>query len=226
MTSGFFLSSPLKGKKAIVTAGPTYEPIDPVRFIGNHSTGKMGLAIAKELHQRGAVVTLILGPNQLAFSENGIELVNVTTASEMYTACIERFNNADIAIMAAAVADYSPLVAEGKKIKKTEDVLQVELTKTKDILKTLGEKKKKGQLIVGFALETNNEEAFAKEKLKSKNADLIILNSLNDKGAGFGHDTNKITIFEKSGQVFKFETQSKALVAKDIIDTIIKLYYV
>jgi phosphopantothenoylcysteine decarboxylase/phosphopantothenate--cysteine ligase len=226
LATNFFLTSPLKGKKAIVTAGPTYEPLDPVRFIGNHSSGKMGIAIAKELYKKGADVTLILGPTQLPFSENGIRLKRVTTAEEMYNACIADFDNADITIMAAAVADYSPIEKIETKIKKKETILNIELAKTKDILKTLGEKKQKGQILVGFALETNNEEDFAKEKLKAKNADLIVLNSLNDKGAGFGHDTNKITIFGKEGQVFRFDKQTKTLVAKDIIDTIINLYYV
>jgi len=219
------LTSKLKGKKAIVTAGPTYEPLDPVRFIGNHSSGKMGLAIAKELYSRGADVTLIMGPTQLAFSANGINLVNVTTADEMYSACIDKFKEADITIMSAAVADYTPINKADEKIKKKEGSLNVELTKTKDILKALGEKKKKGQILVGFALETNNEEAYANQKLKEKNADLIVLNSLNDTGAGFGYDTNKITIFERGGKVYKFETKSKSEVAKDIIDTITQLYY-
>lgn len=223
--TNFFLTSKLKGKKAIVTAGPTYEPLDPVRFIGNHSSGKMGLAIAKELYSRGADVTLIMGPTQLAFSANGVNLVNVTTANEMYSACVDKFEEADITIMSAAVADYTPINKADEKIKKKEGSLNVELTKTKDILKALGEKKKKGQILVGFALETNNEEAYANQKLKEKNADLIVLNSLNDTGAGFGYDTNKITIFERGGKVFKFETKSKSEVAKDIIDTITQLYY-
>jgi len=166
-----------------------------------------------------------MGPTQLAFSANGINLVNVTTADEMYSACIDKFKEADITIMSAAVADYTPINKADEKIKKKEGSLNVELTKTKDILKALGEKKKKGQILVGFALETNNEEAYANQKLKEKNADLIVLISLNDTGAGFGYDTNKITIFERGGKVYKFETKSKSEVAKDIIDTITQLYY-
>ena len=223
--TNFFLTRPLEGKKAIVTAGPTYEPIDPVRFIGNHSSGKMGLAIAKELHDRGAEVTLIMGPSQIDIVANGITVVKVKTADEMYRASNDVFENMDIAVMAAAVADYSPVEKAKEKIKKKEDILTIELAKTKDILKSLGEKKKAGQVLVGFALETNNEKQHAMEKLQNKNADMIVLNSLNDTGAGFGHDTNKITIFEKSGQEFAFETKLKNEVAKDIVDTIIRLYY-
>lgn len=221
----FFLTRPLTGKKAMVTAGPTYEPIDPVRFIGNHSTGKMGLAIARELQHRGAEVTLIMGPTQVDMSSNGIPIVKVKTADEMYRASNKVFEKSDIAIMAAAVADYAPVAIAKEKIKKKEDKLVLELTKTKDILKSLGEKKKEGQVLVGFALETNDEERNAADKLQKKNADMIILNSLNDPGAGFGHDTNKITIFEKGGQQFSFDTKSKNEVAKDIVDTIIRLYY-
>ena len=221
----FFLTRPLSGKKAIVTAGPTYEPIDPVRFIGNQSTGKMGIAIAKELYYRGADVTLIMGPSQLLFTANGISLVKVTTAEEMYKACTDIFNKTDIAVMAAAVADYSPIMVAKEKIKKADERLTIELTKTKDILKSLGEKKKKGQVLIGFALETNNGKINALDKLEKKNADMIVLNSLNDEGAGFGHDTNKITIFEKGGQEFSFDNKSKTEVAKDIVDTMINLYY-
>ena len=225
INSNFFLTRQLMGKKAIVTAGPTYESIDPVRFIGNHSSGKMGWAIAKELHNRGADVTLIMGPSQLSFSANGISLINVTTAEEMYAAPMELFDKADIAVMAAAVADYAPIVKAGEKIKKNEEKLTIELAKTKDILKSLGEKKKPGQVLVGFALETNNEKENALNKLKKKKADMIVLNSLKDEGAGFGHDTNKITIFDKGGQEFDFATKTKEEAAKDIVDTIIRLYY-
>ena len=223
--TNFFLISQLAHKKAIVTAGPTFEPIDPVRFIGNHSSGKMGLAIAKELHNRGADVTLIMGPSQLVFSTNGISLIKVTTAEEMYDATNEIFDKADITVMAAAVADYSPLVMAGEKIKKHEEKLIIALTKTKDILKSLGEKKRPNQVLVGFALETNNEKENALDKLKGKKADMIILNSLRDTGAGFGYDTNKITIFDKGGQAFDFATKTKEEAAKDIVDTIIRLYY-
>jgi len=226
ITTNFFLTRPLAGKKAMVTAGPTYEPIDPVRFIGNHSSGKMGMAIAKELHSRGADVTLILGPSQLDFSANGISVIKVKTADEMYKASNDIFGKTDIAVMAAAVADYSPVTTENEKIRKTEEKFTLELTKTKDILKSLGEKKKPGQVVVGFALETTNEKQNALDKLLKKNADLIVLNSLMDEGAGFGYDTNKITIFEKGGQEFSFPRKSKMDVAKDIVDTIIRLYYV
>ncbi len=225
INTNFFLTRQLAGKKAVVTAGPTYEPIDPVRFIGNHSSGKMGIAIAKELHKRGADVTLIMGPSQLSFLANGISLINVNTAGEMYNATNEIFTDTDITVMAAAVADFSPSVKAADKIKKTEDKLTIELEKTKDILKSLGEKKKPGQVLVGFALETNNEKGNALDKLKNKKADMIILNSLKDAGAGFGHDTNKITIFDKSGQEFEFATKIKEEVAKDIVDTLIRLYY-
>lgn len=225
INSNFFLTRRLSDKKAVVTAGPTYEAIDPVRFIGNHSSGKMGLAIAKELHRRGAKVTLIMGPSQIQFNENEISLVNVKTAEEMYNAANNNFEDVDIFVMAAAVADYSPEQKALEKIKKTEDKFSISLVKTKDILKSLGEKKKQGQVLVGFALETNQEKKNAIGKLQSKNADMIVLNSLRDEGAGFGHDTNKITIFDKGGQEFIFETKTKEKVAKDIVDTIIKLYY-
>jgi phosphopantothenoylcysteine decarboxylase/phosphopantothenate--cysteine ligase len=223
--NNFFLTRPLEGKKAIVSAGPTYEPIDPVRFIGNHSSGKMGLAIAKELHNRGAEVTLVMGPTQLNLPANGISVINVNTAEEMFNACEKKFKKSDMAIMAAAVADFTPKETKRSKIKKGDSDLRLELVKTKDILKTLGEQKKKSQVLVGFALETDNGKFNALEKLKKKNADMIVLNSLQDEGAGFGHDTNKITIFEKKGGEFKFETRTKTEVAKDIVDTIIRLYY-
>lgn len=221
----FFLNKPLAGKKAMVTAGPTYEAIDAVRFIGNHSSGKMGAAIAKELYDRGADVTLVMGPATIDFSANGINMIHVTSAEDMYKACHKIFPDADLAIMSAAVADYTPVAKAQGKIKKKEEKLVLELTKTKDILKSLGEKKKKGQVLVGFALEASNEKEYALEKLEKKNADMIILNSLNDKGAGFGHDTNKITIFQKKRKEIKFELKSKEQVAKDIVDTIIKTYY-
>ena len=221
----FFLTPQLANKKAFVSAGPTYEQIDPVRFIGNQSSGKMGIAIAQELHNRGAEVTLVMGPTNLNFSENGLKLIRVMTAEEMYEACNKLFDETDIAVMAAAVADYTPSTKSEKKIKKTGDKLVIELTKTKDILKRLGDKKKSGQVLVGFALETDDEKENARNKLKEKNADLMVLNSLNDAEAGFGHDTNKVTIFEKSGKEFQFDTKSKANVAKDIVDTIIQLYY-
>lgn len=225
LANNFFLPQPLLNKKAIVTAGPTYEPIDPVRFIGNHSSGKMGFAIAGELYKRGASVSLIMGPTLKEFYANGIEIIKVTTAEEMFRVCNRLFKSADIAVMAAAVADYAPAEKATEKIKKKEESLTIELKKTKDILKSLGEIKKEKQILVGFALETNNERENAVEKLKSKNADLIVLNSTKDEGAGFGHDTNKITIFERNGKEFNFTLKPKNEVAKDIVDTIIKLYY-
>jgi phosphopantothenoylcysteine decarboxylase/phosphopantothenate--cysteine ligase len=221
----FFLTRQLANKKALVTAGPTYEAIDPVRFIGNHSSGKMGIAIAKELDRRGADVTLVMGPVATDFSANGIHIVRVTTADDMYKACHKIFADADITIMSAAVADFKPVTKAEKKIKKKESNLHLELTKTKDILKSLGEKKKSGQVLVGFALETTNEKEYAMEKLENKNADMIVLNSLNDEGVGFGYDTNKITIFRKKGKEIKFDAKPKEEVAKDIIDTIIRLHY-
>ncbi len=225
ITTNFFLTRPLEGKKALVTAGPTYEPIDPVRFIGNHSSGKMGIAIAKELYHRGAAVTLVMGPSQYEFSAEGIAVVRVKTADQMYKSCHDNYPGSDLTVMAAAVADYTPVETADQKIKKKSDSLTITLSKTKDILKSLGEKKNSKQVLVGFALETNDEKKNALEKLAKKNADMIILNSMMDAGAGFGFDTNKITIFDKSGQEFSFDTKSKTDVAKDIVDTIIRLYY-
>jgi phosphopantothenoylcysteine decarboxylase / phosphopantothenate---cysteine ligase len=234
LTDNFFLSRPLSGKKALVTAGPTYEAIDPVRFIGNHSSGKMGIAIAKELEKRGAEVTLVLGPSSIDFSANarpngssgrGIKLVKVGSAEEMYNACLTVFEETDIAVMSAAVADYTPVIKASEKIKKKEDSFTIELTKTKDILFNLGQRKKKNQVLVGFALETQNEKDYALEKLSKKNADWIVMNSLKDPGAGFGHDTNKITMFGKTGEELAFTTKTKTQVAKDIVDTLIRNHY-
>jgi phosphopantothenoylcysteine decarboxylase/phosphopantothenate--cysteine ligase len=225
LNNHFFLTQPLKGKKALVTAGPTYEAIDPVRFIGNHSTGKMGIAIAKELRRRGADVSLVLGPVANNFLANGIKLEKVTSADEMYNACQKIFKEADLAVMSAAVADYTPVKKADQKIKKSDANLTLELTKTKDILKSLGAVKNDKQVLVGFALETTNEKEHALQKLNSKNADMIVLNSMNDAGAGFGYDTNKITIFQKGGKEYQFETKSKEEVAQDIVDTIINSYY-
>ncbi len=214
----------LNGKKVLITAGPTYEAIDPVRFIGNHSSGKMGVAIAEEMKNRGANVTLVLGPSNINVSEN-IEVIKVKSANEMYEACINHFEKTDIAVMSAAVADYTPVSTASQKIKKNENTFNIELTKTKDILKSLGEKKKNKQLLVGFALETSNEKEYALKKLQTKNADMIVLNSLNDAGAGFGYDTNRITIFDKHNNEYKFDTKSKKEVAIDIVNTIIKLLH-
>ena len=216
----FFLTKDLAGKKALVTAGPTYEPIDPVRFIGNHSSGKMGIAIAEELARRGAEVHLVLGPSSIKPGLPGIYLHKVQTADQMYQVCMQEFPSVDIAVMSAAVADYTPVEMATEKIKKKTDNLTIALTKTKDILKSLGEIKRADQLLVGFALETTNEREYALSKLKSKNADMVVLNSLNDEGAGFGFDTNKITIFEKNGTEIPFGRKSKQQVAKDIVDRI------
>jgi phosphopantothenoylcysteine decarboxylase / phosphopantothenate---cysteine ligase len=219
--SNIFKVRDLEGKHAVVTAGPTYEPIDPVRFIGNHSSGKMGLAISVELARRGAIVDLVLGPSSLNVHQENIRIHRVKTAGEMFDKTTEIFETSDIAVMSAAVADYTPAIMETEKIKKNGENLTVTLVKTKDILKTLGERKKPGQVLVGFALETRNERQYALQKLSSKNADLIVLNSLNDAGAGFGVDTNKITIFEKDGAELQYEQKPKQQVAKDIVDRIV-----
>jgi len=221
----FKTSASFAGKKVLVTAGPTYEPIDPVRFIGNHSSGKMGVALALELADRGAEVQLVIGPGVSAPTHQGIKVSPVITAAEMHQACVEHFPNQDLAIMAAAVADYTPETVAEEKIKKQDGGLQLSLAKTRDILKHLGQMKKPNQILVGFALETNNEKANALGKLESKNADLIILNSLKDEGAGFGVDTNKITIFDRFGKEESFPTKSKKEVAADIINTIHTKFY-
>ena len=218
----FFQANDLKGKKVLVTAGPTYEAIDPVRFIGNHSSGKMGIAIAEECVKRGAEVTLVAGPASQPISNN-FKTIRVRSAAEMYDACVNLFTGIDIAVMSAAVADYTIATPAPEKIKKNSDSLTLELTKTRDILKALGERKKATQLLVGFALETNNEKENALKKLHTKNADMIVLNSLNDAGAGFGHNSNKITIFDKAGNEYRFDTKSKTAVAADIVNTILKI---
>lgn len=211
---------PLKGKKALVTAGPTYERLDPVRFIGNFSTGKMGIALAEALAARGASVTLVLGPTHLQASNPGIHTINVESSAQMWEAATDVFQEADIAIMAAAVADYKPSVTAGEKIKKSGDTLNVQLTKTHDILKTLGSRKRDDQILVGFALETNNEQENALQKLRDKGADLIVLNTLRDEGAGFGHDTNKVTLIWEGGTKM-LPLQSKADTAAAIVNTIL-----
>ena len=210
----------LAGKKIMITAGPTHEAIDPVRFIGNHSSGKMGIALANEFRKRGAEVTLICGPVSEEIEKN-IQVIKITSADEMYNACVDIFPGMDIAVMSAAVADYSIIEPSTEKIKKNGDSLVLHLKKTADILKALGEIKKDKQLLVGFALETNNERENALKKLNEKKADMIVLNSLNDRGAGFKHDTNKIVIFDRNGNTYPFEMKSKAKVASDIINTII-----
>ncbi|MDP3314192.1 bifunctional phosphopantothenoylcysteine decarboxylase/phosphopantothenate--cysteine ligase CoaBC [Lutibacter sp.] len=212
---------PLYGKKVLITAGPTYESIDPVRFIGNHSSGKMGFELAKSAANLGAEVYLISGPSNETVSNNLIQRINVITAEEMYVAVHEYYKNVSIAVLAAAVADYKPKVIETKKIKKSTDSLQLELVKTKDILASLG-KEKKQQYLVGFALETDNEIENAISKLVSKNLDLIVLNSLQDKGAGFKKLTNKITIIDKFKKITEFSLKSKTEVASDILNEIVK----
>jgi phosphopantothenoylcysteine decarboxylase/phosphopantothenate--cysteine ligase len=219
----FTKAGQLKGKKALVTAGPTHESIDPVRFIGNHSTGKMGYAIAEELAGRGAEVTLVSGPVAIRPKHKNISLVSVTSAEEMFKACSGLANEYDIAVMAAAVADYAPAEVAGQKIKKGADDLILKLKKTRDILGSLGKAKTNGQVLVGFALETENEEAHALKKLAEKNADLIVLNSLRDEGAGFGHDTNKATFFFRNGNHKEVDLRSKSALAKDIVDSITEI---
>ena len=211
---------PLRGKKILVTAGPTYEAIDPVRFIGNHSSGKMGFDIAESAANYGAEVILISGPTHLNTLNPVINLIRVTSAKEMYDACHEYFNSVDVAICAAAVADYKPKFVAEQKIKKTEASLIIELEKTEDILASLG-KIKQNQFLIGFALETENEIENAKLKIQKKNLDLIVLNSLQDEGAGFGKATNKITFIDKDFKVEPMDLKSKELVANDIMNKVI-----
>lgn len=213
---------PLAGKKALVSAGPTHESIDPVRYIGNHSTGKMGYAIASQLLRLGADVTLVSGPSGLNPPE-GATFIQVTSAAEMLEACRSHFPLADITIMSAAVADYTPKVKADQKIKKTESHLTLELVKTTDILATLGETKRNNQILVGFALETQDEVANAVDKLHRKNLDFIVLNSMRDPGAGFASDTNKVTLIDQNGDREVFELKSKGEVAKDICSRVIRL---
>ena len=213
----------LAGKTLLLTAGPTYEPIDPVRFIGNRSSGKMGLALAKAATKRGARVQLILGPSKLSIEHPNIELIKVETAEEMYTEAVQRFSEVDIGIMAAAVSDYRPKEQAKEKIKKKADHLSLDLVKNPDIAASLGAVKREDQLLIGFALETNNEAENALGKLQRKNFDFIVLNSLQDKGAGFNYDTNKISILHKDNKIKKFELKSKTEVAEDIIEEIIQI---
>lgn len=213
---------PLYNKKILITAGPTYEAIDPVRFIGNHSSGKMGFEIAKASANLGAEVILISGPTHQKTDNDAIKVIPVVSASEMHEEVHKHFDGIDVAILSAAVADYKPKYVADKKIKKKDPTLILELEKTKDILASLGDIKKK-QLLVGFALETNNEIENAIKKLKSKNLDLIVLNSLSDKGAGFGVNTNKITLIDSEENITNYNLKSKAEVAQDILSEIIKL---
>lgn len=222
LESFFSSKKKLEGKKVLITAGPTYEAIDPVRFIGNHSSGKMGYALAEAAFQQGAEVNLISGPTHLAAPSAGIQLIKVTSGSEMFEAAESLFKSSDINVFASAVADYAPVRVADQKIKKAGNEMTIELAKTIDIAKTLGAQKSEKQFHVGFALETENEVAHAQQKITSKNFDLIVLNSLNNQGAGFGHETNKISIIDKANNIQDFELKSKTEVAQDIINAIIE----
>ena len=224
LTAALQQEQDLTGKKVLITAGPTYEAIDPVRFIGNHSSGKMGYALAKQCVQRGAEVVLVLGPNSLQITEPVIKVVKVTSGEDMYQATAEHHPSSDVIIFAAAVADYRPESAAPEKIKKSSDVLDLSLTKTRDIAATLGAQKTKSQIHIGFALETKDAEHYAQKKLEKKNFDFIVLNSLKDKGAGFKLDTNKVTIFTNNGERKAYEMKSKDKVAEDIINTLVDNY--
>lgn len=222
LESFFSNSQKLTGKTVLVTAGPTHEAIDPVRFIGNHSSGKMGFAIAESLANSGASVNLVTGPTTLHTSHPHISVTRVMSAEDMYNACMKLFPSTDIAVLAAAVADYKPATTASQKIKKKDENLILELTKTHDIAASLGKQKHNGQIIVGFALETEQEQSNALKKLESKNFDLIVLNSLNDSGAGFGHDTNKVTLIDRQQNTRTFDLKSKKDVARDIVSAIIE----
>jgi len=215
--------SPLAGRKILVTAGPTYEAIDPVRFIGNHSSGKMGFALADELATLGAEVTLIAGPTAQKSRQRSVNRIDITSAAHMLEQCLLYYAKADACVMCAAVADYTPLNVSPQKIKKQEAEISIELKKTTDILKTLGELKREGQVLVGFALETENEVENAIGKLNRKNLDLIVLNSLNDAGAGFKNDTNKVTIIDRDLNKVSSELKSKTEIARDICTKLIDL---
>ncbi len=214
----------LKGKTVLITAGPTYEPIDPVRFIGNRSSGKMGVALAEEAVQRGATVKLVLGPSKLMVNHSNIDVIKIETAQEMYNQTKSNFNWADIIVFAAAVADYKPKNVANQKIKKKTKEMSIVLEKTVDIAASLGEIKRNNQITIGFALETNDESANAQKKLKKKHFDMIVLNSLRDKGAGFNVDTNKIKIFDRIGNMEHFDLKSKNDVAKDIFNYLSKTF--
>ena len=218
----FSQSQELKGKRVLITAGPTYEKIDPVRFIGNYSSGKMGFALAEECARRGAEVELVSGPVSLQIHHPSVHRTNVESAQEMFHAATERFTQADIAILCAAVADFTPTQVAGTKIKREGEELVLHLSPTHDIAQCLGNMKRDGQIMIGFALETNDEEAHAKDKLKRKNLDFIVMNSLQDKGAGFRHDTNKVTIIDAQGKT-EYPLKDKKEVAEDIVNRICTL---
>lgn len=220
----FAKKADLRGKKVLITAGPTHEKIDPVRFIGNYSSGKMGYALAEECAARGADVILVSGPVALSIDNPSITLVKVESAREMLAACESVFPECDVAVMCAAVADYAPKVTADKKIKREHsEVPVIELVKNPDIAATLGQAKNPGQILVGFALETDNEFDNAKEKLSRKNLDMIVLNSMRDKGAGFGTDTNKVSVFKADGSRVDFGLKPKREVAADIVDAIVAI---
>lgn len=212
----------LQGKKILITAGPTYEKLDPVRFIGNYSSGKMGIALAEECAERGAMVELICGPVSIKTNHSNIHRTDVESAAQMYQAATETFPGMDAAILCAAVADFTPSEVADNKIKREGNKLILELAPTKDIAQALGQMKKENQVMVGFALETNDEENHAKEKLQKKNLDFIVLNSLQDEGAGFQHNTNKVTLIDKEGEA-EFPLKSKKEVAKDIVNKLVSI---
>jgi len=220
--SFFGYGQQLLGKTVLVTSGPTYEPIDPVRFIGNRSSGKMGYAIAQELALRGAQVNFVTGPTKHLPNHPNITINKVTTASEMYESSTSCFSSCDAAILAAAVSDFSPKQVADEKLKREENSLQLVLEPTQDIAKALGKSKSKKQILVGFALETHDELSNAKKKIESKNLDFIILNSANEKGAGFDVDTNRITVIHRNGNSVAFDLKSKQEVAKDIVNELVK----
>lgn len=219
----YFTPKPLAGKKILITAGPTYEKIDPVRFVGNYSTGKMGFALAEACAEQGAEVCLIAGPVQLRTNHPNIQRINVESADEMYQAAVSSFGKMDVAILSAAVADFTPTETAENKLKREGNNLQLDLKPTHDIAAALGMTKKGNQFLVGFALETNNEESNALKKMERKNLDFIVLNSLRDPDAGFGFETNKITILHSSGSKKYYELKSKTLVANDIVAEIVTL---
>ncbi|MEM6842857.1 MAG: bifunctional phosphopantothenoylcysteine decarboxylase/phosphopantothenate--cysteine ligase CoaBC [Bacteroidota bacterium] len=217
LTDFFAPAQSLLGKKVLITAGPTQEPLDPVRYLTNASSGKMGYALAKEAAQRGAMVHLVSGPVAISFTHPSVTISLVTTAEEMLQASQAQFTEIDIAVFAAAVSDYAPAEKHSQKIKKKDDTLTLTLKKNPDIAQTLGQQKKVGQILVGFALETNDELTHARNKLEKKNLDIVVLNSMNDAGAGFGHDTNQISLLNrKNSDVLTFDLKAKADVARDI----------
>jgi phosphopantothenoylcysteine decarboxylase/phosphopantothenate--cysteine ligase len=212
------INTNLAGLNVLLTAGPTQEAIDPVRYISNHSTGKMGYALAEVLAERGANVTLVSGPTNLTIAYPTIQVIHVRSAAQMYAACLHHFPTAALTVLAAAVADYTPKVVADRKIKKKEPEFSLEFVRTDDIAASLGAQKRDDQFMVGFALETDNELANAQAKLVSKNLDLIVLNSLKDKGAAFGYDTNRVTLIHRHGAIHRFGLKSKWAVAHDIVD--------